>query len=283
MSPQPSFPDRLRAYRRSQGWTQQELARKWDYSFEAISAWERGKRNPSSQEIPRIAGLLGMEPEELVQCIDAPRDRPDIRRNQDIVSDELKRTWINAFEIWGDLQHIYRNRTEFSLSFSYPRMFENAHHILAVGISLNAIALSYSREKIIKAITENKSTYTLCFLDPDGACCAQREREEGIPQGRLAELTRLNLSNMEAIYNQISKIAPDSAEQLKIMTYDLLPRYNIYVVDDVLITVQSYAYGRGEDTPTFVLRRQSEDGLFEFYASVTKHILEYAKPLNMEK
>ncbi len=65
--------------------------------------------------------------------------------------------------------------------------------------------------------------------------------------------------------------------------YDLPPRFNIYIVDDTLMTVQHYAYGRGEDTPTFVLKRQSRNGLFDYYASVAKHVLEQAKPLEYEK
>ncbi|SRR5258708_19000556 len=66
----------------------------------------------------------------------------------------------------------------------------------------------------------------------------------------------------------------------QIMQYDLIPRYNIYMVDDSFMTVQSYAYGRGEDTPTFVLRRREPHGLFEFYASVARYILEHARPTN---
>lgn len=38
------FPTLLKTYRKSMGWTQEELAQKWSYSFETISAWERGKR-----------------------------------------------------------------------------------------------------------------------------------------------------------------------------------------------------------------------------------------------
>ena len=80
--------------------------------------------------------------------------------------------------------------------------------------------------------------------------------------------------------NDISKRNPECVEQLKIMTYDLPPRFNIYLFDDKLMTVQSYAYSRGQDTPTFVLKRQSENGLFEFYASVARHIVEQSKPIS---
>src|SRR5260370_826607 len=125
-----SFPERLKIYRKTMGWTQEELAKQWSYSFETISAWERGKRKPNG-------------------------------------------------------------------------------------------------EKIFRSITEKKSTYNLCFLDPNGIYCAEREREEGHVQGSLSALTHLNISNMETIRKSISSIDADSSKQLQIMTYDLPPRFNI--------------------------------------------------------
>src|SRR6266487_1377206 len=191
MSSQESFPERLRAYRRSMGWTQEQLAKRWSYSFAAISAWERGKRFPSGQEIPQLALRLEMEPEELVKCINATRNKtnqPEILEVGNRTGQEKR----NASTTEKELEGIYLNRTEFTSGFSYPRMFENAHTILAVGISLNAIAMSYSTEKIIRSIVEAKSTYSLCFLDPDGVKCGEREDEENLPPGTLAKLTRLN-------------------------------------------------------------------------------------------
>jgi transcriptional regulator with XRE-family HTH domain len=276
---QESFPERLKTYRKTMGWTQEELAKKWGYSSDGISAWERGIRTPSGQQIPRIARLLKTTPEELLQSINTSYERMITQRKQDSDIEEKSQEWIEAFEVWGELQHIYRNRTEFSSEISYPGIFEDAHEILAVGISLNAIAMSYSQEKVVKSILEKKSTITLCFLDPNGVHCVEREREENHPPGRLSLLTQLNIANMETIKNNISKIDPDDAERLKIMIYDLPPRFNIYVVDNTYITVQTYAYGRGEDTPTFVLRRHSNNGLFDYYVSIARHILEQSKPV----
>jgi hypothetical protein len=54
----------------------------------------------------------------------------------------------------------------------------------------------------------------------------------------------------------------------------MIPRFNIYIVDDAIMTVQSYAYGRGEETPILVLERKNTGGLFDYYASVVKHILD---------
>jgi DNA-binding XRE family transcriptional regulator len=65
----------LRSYRKSQGLTQEALARHWSYSFETISAWERGKRTPSTQEIPRLASLLAIEAQELTRLVAVSKGR----------------------------------------------------------------------------------------------------------------------------------------------------------------------------------------------------------------
>jgi hypothetical protein len=184
-----------------------------------------------------------------------------------------------ALETWGELQRIYRTRTAFAHDWSYPSMFESAQEIVAVGISLNAIALTYSRENLIQSIRTGRTRYRLCFLDPDGPHCREREEEEGLEPGSLSDLTRLNLRHLHVIQRRLCEQDPKWREQLQLFTYDLAPRYNLYVVNDALLTVQSYGYGRGEDTPTFVLRRTSDEGLFDFYAGIARYILAHATSL----
>lgn len=232
----------LRTYRKSMGWTQEELAQQWSYSFETISAWERGKRTPGKQETLRLAKLLNMDIEKFAEVILGSREHP-----------ETASGWKASFETWGELQHIYRTRTEFSRDFPYARMFDESHKILAAGISLNAIALTYSRDALLKAIIEDNCTIQLCFLDPNGMKCAEREEEENYPKRTLADLTSVNILVVKTLYNQIERTSPEHLKNLEIRTYNLTPRFNIYIVDDVLMTVQSYAYGRGEDTPALLL------------------------------
>lgn len=73
------FSAMVKTYRKSMGWTQEELAQKWSYSFETISAWERGKRTPSNTEIPRLAKLLEVDADTLVATIRRARQ---IRREK---------------------------------------------------------------------------------------------------------------------------------------------------------------------------------------------------------
>lgn len=267
------FSELLRTYRKSMGWTQEKMSQQWSYSFETISAWERGKRTPSNQEIPRLAKFLEMDAEELASTITNSRAQPLKRNPQD--SSSTQSTWRTSFETWGELQHIYRTRTEFNRDFSYAKMFEDAQEtILAAGISLNAIALTYSRDDLIRAVIERNCTVQLCFLDPDGKRCAEREEEEKYVPRTLASLTGVNISLMKTLYNQVEQTNPESIKNFEVRSYDLTPRFNIYIVDDTLMTVQSYGYGRGEDTPTLLLKRKTRGGLFDFYASAAKHLLE---------
>ncbi len=279
MSFQESFSERLKNYRKTMGWTQEELAKEWSYSPDSISSWERGIRTPNGQQIPRIARLLKVLPEELVKSINMYQSRSNSYKGNALAPGKEERDLRSALEAWGELQHIYPNRTEFNRDIPYVQMFEEVHDILAVGISLNAIAMNYGKGNIMKAILERKATISLCFLDPNGANCAEREREEEYSPGQLASLIRINIAFMESIRNSIRRIDPDSVGQLKLMMYDLPPRFNLYIFDNMRMVVEAYGYVRGEDTPTFALQRQSDSGLFNFYASQVRHIFEQAKPI----
>lgn len=279
MAHSPNLRELLRAYRKSMGWTQEQAAIHLNYSPETISAWERGKRKPSNQEIPKLARLLSVTPEQLARTLRETGAQQGQSNGTARMSGRNQDDWQEAYETWGELAHIYRNRTEFNRAFSYPRMFENAQHVLAVGISLNAIALTYSQDTLMDSILEGGCSYELCFLEPDGSQCREREREENIIEGTIANLTRTNIFHMRNLQRRLAERNPQAASHLRLSTYNLPPRYNIYIVDDKTMTVQTYGYGRGEDTPTLVLRRQQAHGLFDFYATAARYTLEHATPI----
>lgn len=279
MAHSPSLRELLRAYRKSMGWTQEQAAIHLNYSPETISAWERGKRKPSNQEIPKLAKLLSVTPETLTSTLRESSAQHEQSNGTARLSGRSHDHWREAYETWGELLHIYRNRTEFNRAFSYARMFENARHVLAVGISLNAIALTYSQDTLMHSILDGECSYELCFLDPDGIHCREREREENSLEGTIANLTRTNILHMRNLQRQLAARNAQAASHLRLSTYNLPPRYNIYIVDDAMMTVQTYGYGRGEDTPTLVLRRQQAHGLFDFYATAVQYTLEHAAPI----
>lgn len=279
MAHSPSLRELLRAYRKSMGWTQEQAAIHLNYSPETISAWERGKRKPSNQEIPKLAKLLSVTPEKLARTLREGDGQQGQSNGTARLSGRNQDEWKEAYETWGELVHIYRNRTEFNRAFSYARMFENAQHVLAVGISLNAIALTYSQDTLTHSILDSGCSFELCFLDPEGAQCREREREENLIESTIANLTRTNILHMRNLQRRLAERNAKAASHLRLSTYNLPPRYNIYLVDDTMMTVQTYGYGRGEDTPTLILRRQQARGLFDFYSTAVQYILEHASPI----
>jgi len=269
-----TFATLVRTYRKNMGWTQEQLSEHWSYSFETISAWERGKRTPSNQEIPRLAKFLEISPEEMSEIV--VNSRVKSSKNTSATTRQQSSKWKANFETWEEFQHIYRTRTEFNRDFSYPQMFENAQTILAAGISLNSISLTHGREDLVKAVLERNCRVQLCFLDPDGKKCTEREEEESYKIGSLAYLNRTNMQIIKGAINIIEHQCPERSNNIEIRVYDLTPRFNIYIVDSKVITVQSYAYGRGEDTPILLLQKKTNGGLFDFYASAAQHILDHS-------
>lgn len=307
-----SFPDLLRAYRRRMGWTQEVLAQRWHYSHAAISGWERGIRAPSVQEVPRLAQLLEVDPAVVAAALEV---LPSVRSNESDGEGVENATGMvtrtrevsHHLDVAGELLGIYRDRTAFAAELSYSRMLDGAHTVVAAGISLNAIALQYSPDRIIEAITRRGALFCLCFLDPDSTHCAEREREEGLAPGTLAHLTRANLRHLLMVRRRLEDLdaelaaAPRSdvlndmhftaggsgrewagfAACLQLLTYDLAPRFNAYVIDRAIMTIQWYDYGRGQDTPILLLQRNGTGSgwLFGYWAATLDHLIECGRPV----
>jgi transcriptional regulator with XRE-family HTH domain len=61
-----SIAQRIRAFRKLKGFTQNELAVELGVSIAILGAIERGTRKPDSKMINNISNILGIEPEELL-------------------------------------------------------------------------------------------------------------------------------------------------------------------------------------------------------------------------
>ncbi len=282
MTTSASFPEQLKAFRQQKGWTQRELAKAWAYSFATVSAWERGERIPGVHQIPHLAELMQVTTEEMNSWIQAAHTHythSNENGKRYSSGQTFAPTWPQVFDAQDEIWHIYRNRAEFSSGFSYLRMFEDAKHVLGVGISLNAIVQNYSNDKIISALLEQRTTFTLCFLDPHGYYCREREREEQITPGIISGLTGVNIAQMQWVQQHIQNKDAESATRLQLLMYNVCPRFNIYLVDDTLMTVQAYGYGLSENVPIYVLKRKRNNGIFEYYASVTRYILARSSPI----
>ena len=61
-----SIAQRIRAFRKLKGYTQNELAELLGVSIAILGAIERGTRKPDTKMIHQISEVLNIEPEELV-------------------------------------------------------------------------------------------------------------------------------------------------------------------------------------------------------------------------
>lgn len=68
--------ERIKLAREAKGWTQLEMAIEGHVSPSSVTRWESGKL-PPVRELMRIAGLLGVEPEVLVEEIPSIAVRED--------------------------------------------------------------------------------------------------------------------------------------------------------------------------------------------------------------
>ena len=67
-----SFGNMIAALRKAKGWTQLELAEKMGITDKAVSKWERDLSYPDIGSLPRLAEILGVSVEELMNLRKEP-------------------------------------------------------------------------------------------------------------------------------------------------------------------------------------------------------------------
>lgn len=165
-----------------------------------------------------------------------------------------------------DVTAVYTSRTEFLHNMPPRALFDGAKTIDIVGLSLNVLCQQYSDKALLDSI-ETGTTIKALFLDPGGHHITAREREEGLPEGHLSMLTRLNI---EALRRVGSKVPPAARGRLHIRVYDEPIRYNILITDRTRCVVQPYLPdARGVESPTLVIEKDDAvPGLFATFSQV---------------
>ena len=93
-----SFGDRLAKLRKERGYSQFQLARMMDVTDKAVSKWETGMAKPRSTACARLAALLGVDVDQLMDGDTLSRDEADRLRN-----DRRSELWKRAEERMGEL------------------------------------------------------------------------------------------------------------------------------------------------------------------------------------
>lgn len=174
-----------------------------------------------------------------------------------------------------DITAAYATRTEFLHNVTPRTLFDGATQIDMAGLSLNMLCQQYSDKSLLDAI-EDGTIIRALFLDPGGAHTTAREREEGLPEGHLSTLTRLNI---EALSRVGSKVSPNAKGVLAIRVYDEPIRYNITIIDQSKCVVQPYLPdARGVESPTLVIEKdETMPGLYTTFAQVFESMWDRAQ------
>ncbi|MFD7653935.1 DUF5919 domain-containing protein [Actinosynnema sp. NPDC059797] len=174
-----------------------------------------------------------------------------------------------------DVTAVYVSRTEFLHNMPPRALFEGAKTIDIAGLSLNVLCQQYSDKALLDSI-ETGTVIKALFLDPEGRHTTAREHEEGLPEGHLSMLTRLNI---EALRRVGAKVSPQARGQLHIRVYDEPIRYNILITDQAKCVVQPYLPdARGVESPTLVIEKDDAvPGLFATFSQVFDSMWDRAK------
>ena len=82
--------NRLLAYRRAHGLSQEELAEKLGVSRQAVSKWERAEAAPDTDNLIALAALYGVLIDELINGKDEPQAQSEEKQSTDDRSEERK-------------------------------------------------------------------------------------------------------------------------------------------------------------------------------------------------
>ncbi|MBV9690727.1 MAG: helix-turn-helix transcriptional regulator [Ktedonobacteraceae bacterium] len=146
-----SFSQLLRTYRRNKHWSQEQLAEYLDYSYEAISAWERGLRHPNRHQLPHLATLLDIDADVLARLCQAGRTPPKQKTLANVVPTALPETLLTLLPAevrayWQNRQHVDQARRDFFL-----------HVLIMISTALTTLPhepLSpYSLERLVNVLT----------------------------------------------------------------------------------------------------------------------------------
>ncbi|MGW7203927.1 DUF5919 domain-containing protein [Streptomyces sp. NPDC054837] len=246
--------NQLAAARTAQGLSHADFAEllstmlDWSVSPEALESWETTATPPGDVLVAaelmvrrKAPGLTNGEPRDALT---------------QIVGDQF-----------ADLAGVYASRSEFQAKVSASDLFDEAKDIRIAGLSLNLLCQSYSETKLIQLI-EDGTTLNALFLKPYGHFVAEREKEEGYPEGRLSALTALNMTILEERVG--ARLSPEAADRLKIGAYDEPIRFNIILIDGELCIAQPYLpQTRGVDSPAFLIRkRRLAGGLYPTFDQI---------------
>lgn len=226
----------------------------WPVGAEAVEAWETTAVPPG--DVLVAAELL-------------VRQGPPAALTDEGARDALTQIVGDRF---ADLAYVYTSRAELQAELPVTELFDTASDIRACGLSLNMLCQTIADGRL-REIIEEGTTLRCLFLKPYGRFIAEREAEEGYPEGRLSALTAMNLTIMQE--RVAARLSPEASERLQIGVYDSPIRFNIFLIDQLCVAQPYLPEVRGVDSPTLLIRkRRPSGGLYATFDQVFSSLWE---------
>lgn len=161
-----------------------------------------------------------------------------------------------------ELKKVFIRRSAMNKSWDLAKMISVARKIECLGISNNEMTLNMDAD-ILRNALENGTEIELLFLDPRSRFVRFREKEEKQDKNTIKNNTETTLSFIRRMKKSATS---GSFTNLKIYTYDGLPRMNMIFIDETHLLLQYYANSvPGASNPCFYIKRQGDDQLYDFY------------------
>ncbi len=177
-----------------------------------------------------------------------------------------------------EIEKVYPKRSSMNQDYDLASLIANSNNIRCVGISNTEMTAKMDKDAMEYALN-NGAVIELMFLDPFGKYTSIREKEENHIPGRIKEIT---ISNMGYPQDMKKRLPDDAASRLHILTYDVLPRMNIIIIDNTVL-LQYYANAvAGLDNPCFVIvkdKNSLHSPLYEYCIQTYETLKKYAKEL----
>ena len=175
-----------------------------------------------------------------------------------------------------ELKKVFTRRSMMNKSWNLSKMISVAKKIECLGISNNEMTLNMDADVLRNAL-ENGTEIELLFLDPKSKFVRFREKEEKQDKNTIKNNTEATLSFIRRMKKSASS---GTFSNLKIFTYDGLPRMNMIFIDETHLLLQYYANSvPGASNPCFYIKRQGENQLFDFYHKQYEQIRNGGKEL----
>ena len=217
-----SFPARLTKYRKSNGWTQKQIAKKWHVSPETISAWERGRRRPDVQLVPMLANELVMDRGELIEYISASSVKSKESSSRETYSNELEQNGLLVE---------FKNQESCELYIRKEALHATKIKVLTIRGDKFFVGTNSLFHNVVE---ERRSTIEVLVLSPESGHITE-ELARKLQKNSAEEIRR----GMHRSLDYLKDLARWH-ENFNVKCYNEEPNFKLLIFDDVMF-VSSFA------------------------------------------